>query len=151
MTYTEQQLLDLLHVFYNDYGRTPTQREVIADPRLPIHHTYRNRFGSLANAVEKAGLSNVPETYAQLHKLVGGWLQERGYPFYEYTPTSTVGEFVHFDYLVITHSGTIAIDIFDVERTRPSVIAQRLNLLGLSGYEVLTINKLEDITKLLEL
>lgn len=151
-TYTEQQLLDLLHVFYSDYGRTPTQREVIADPRLPIHHTYRNRFGSLANAVEKAGLTDLPETYVQLHKLVGGWLKERGFDFYEYMATSAVGnDFVHFDFLVITHRGTVAIDIFDVERIRPTVLAHRLELINLSGHRVLTINKLEDITLLQQL
>lgn len=151
-TYTEQQLLDMLHLFYSDYGRTPTQREVIADPRLPIHHTYRNRFGSLANAIEKAGLVDLPQTYAQLHKLVGGWLQEQGFTYYEYVPTSTTNnDFVHFDYLVITHAGTVAIDIFDIERTRSTIVANRLHLIDLTGHKVLTINKLEDLTKLLTL
>lgn len=151
-TYTEQHLLNLLHMFYSDYGRTPTQREVIADPRLPIHHTYRNRFGSLANAVEKAGLSDVPETYVQLHKLVAGWLRDHEFDFYEYVATSSVGDdFIHFDFLVVTHLGTVAIDIFDAERIYSTVLAHRLELANLSGLKVLTINKLEDIMLLQQL
>lgn len=150
MQYTDQKLLDLLHLYYSDYGRVPTQREILADPRLPTHHTYRSRFGTIANAIERAGLSDIAPLYDNLHKVVAGWLTERGFTYFEYVKSDS-DEYVIFDFVVITNAGTVVIDIFDTIKTRTSVVAQRHNLVDLSGHKVLTINNLEDIDKLSQL
>lgn len=147
-TYTEQELLNLLHLYYSDYGRIPTQREIIADDRLPIHHTYRSRFGTLANAVEKAGLSDVPATYAQLHLLIGGWLKEHDFAYYEYVRSNNGSDYVLFNYMVITHVGSIAIDIYDKDLTNKNVVKRRIQQAELSGFKMITINGLEDLHKL---
>lgn len=150
-TYTEHELLNMLHLYYSDYGRVPTQREIIADDRLPIHHTYRSRFGTLAKAIEKAGLGDVPATYTQLHLLIGGWLKERGFAYYEYIRSSNSSDYVMFNYMVITHVGSVAIDIYDKELTVEEVVKRRILQAELSGLKIITINGIEDLNKLLDI
>jgi len=52
--WTDDELLQELHHFYKEYGRIPKTRELKGN--WPNASTYRNRFGSLREAVIKAGL-----------------------------------------------------------------------------------------------
>jgi hypothetical protein len=54
--YTDQELLTLLQILASDHSKRPTHRAILKDTRLPTHHTYIRRFGSLEEAFEKAGI-----------------------------------------------------------------------------------------------
>lgn len=54
--YTDSELLTLLQILASDYSKRPTHRAILKDDRLPTHHTYIRRFGSLEEAFEKAGI-----------------------------------------------------------------------------------------------
>ena len=56
--FDDQDLIDLLLIYVTDYNRKPTQRDLLADDRFPTHITFINRFGSIAKALEQAGISN---------------------------------------------------------------------------------------------
>ena len=56
--FCDQDLIDLLLIYATDYNKLPTQRDLLADERFPTHITYIRRFGSIAKALEQAGISN---------------------------------------------------------------------------------------------
>ena len=56
--FCDQDLIDLLLIYVTDFNRKPTQRDLLADERFPTHITFINRFGSIAKALEQAGISN---------------------------------------------------------------------------------------------
>ena len=56
--FDDQDLIDLLLIYVTDFNRKPTQRDLLADDRFPTHITFTNRFGSIAKALEQAGISN---------------------------------------------------------------------------------------------
>lgn len=59
--YTDQELISLLQNLATDLGKRPTQREILYDDRMPTHHTYINRFGSIENAMIKAGINKLSD------------------------------------------------------------------------------------------
>ena len=56
--FADQDLIDLLLIYVTDYNKLPTQRDLLADERFPIHIQFINRFGSIAKALEQAGIGN---------------------------------------------------------------------------------------------
>ena len=56
--FADQDLIDMLLIYVTDYNRCPTQRDLLADERFPTHVTYIRRFGSIAKALEQAGIGN---------------------------------------------------------------------------------------------
>jgi len=121
--YTDNDLLRMLQVIVSDYNRQPTQREVLADDRLPTHHTYRNRFGTLANALQLAGLGRVPKTKSPTHSAVKECIED--------SETTLVGEWVKVGSLVvdfeIEHNGMrCLIDIVDLDNKVPDDVYQSI-------------------------
>jgi hypothetical protein len=55
--YDDRQMLDLLAGAAKAAGRMPTARQINADSNLPSASLYLQRFGSLDNAREKAGIA----------------------------------------------------------------------------------------------
>lgn len=76
--YTDTDLLRMLQIIVSDYNRQPTQRDVLSDDRLPTHHTYRNRFGTLAEALRLAGVGNVPKSKSSTHDAIRDILADSG-------------------------------------------------------------------------
>jgi len=60
MNYPKDELLMLLQLLATDHNERPKQRTVLMDPRLPTHHTYRERFGTLEEALKQAGVADFP-------------------------------------------------------------------------------------------
>ena len=56
--FCDQDLIDLLLIYVTDFNRKPTQRDLLADDRFPTHITFINRFGSIAKALDQAGIGN---------------------------------------------------------------------------------------------
>lgn len=56
-SYSDRELLDLLHSFYLKIGKNPSAASLAADPDTPNPSTYRTRFGSWTKAKELAGIS----------------------------------------------------------------------------------------------
>lgn len=54
--YTDDELIALLRVLASDLNKRPTQREILRDDRMPTHHTYIKRFGSMKEAMILADL-----------------------------------------------------------------------------------------------
>lgn len=54
--YTDDELIALLRVLASDLNKRPTQREILRDDRMPTHHTYIKRFGSMREAMVLADL-----------------------------------------------------------------------------------------------
>lgn len=54
--YTDNELIALLRVLASDLNKRPTQREILKDNRMPTHHTYIKRFGSMKEAMVLADL-----------------------------------------------------------------------------------------------
>lgn len=61
--YTDKELLDKLREKATEIGRIPTTFDLSADPDMPSSVTYRNRFGGLMVATEKAGIGKTREAY----------------------------------------------------------------------------------------
>lgn len=74
--YSSQDLLMLLQVLATDYNIKPTQRAVLTDSRLPTHHTYRDRFGSLDEALKQAGVFDFPRV-SMIHEIWGEAIRSR--------------------------------------------------------------------------
>ena len=56
--FDDQDLIDLLLIYTTDMNKVTTQRDLLADDRFPPHITFIHRFGSIAKALEQAGISN---------------------------------------------------------------------------------------------
>lgn len=56
--YTDNDLLWMLANMTLEHLTSVSNRDIIRDKNMPTHHTYGNRFGSLAEAKEKAGLTD---------------------------------------------------------------------------------------------
>jgi hypothetical protein len=102
----------MLQIIVSDYNRQPTQRDVLTDDRLPTHHTYRNRFGTLREALELAGMGAVPKTKSSTHDAIRDILTECG--------LEVVGEWVPVGSILIDfevrHGGaTHLIDLVDIK------------------------------------
>lgn len=54
--YTDDKLIALLRILASDLNKRPTQREILKDDRMPTHHTYIKRFGSMREAMILADL-----------------------------------------------------------------------------------------------
>lgn len=54
--YTDGELLSYLRKFFKENGMVPTQLDFSGDLDCPSYATYRNRFGSWNEAIERAGL-----------------------------------------------------------------------------------------------
>ena len=59
--YTDSELVALLRVLASDLNKRPTQREVLKDNRMPTHHTYIKRFGSMREALALADLDTLED------------------------------------------------------------------------------------------
>lgn len=57
--YTDGELITLLRILASDRNMKPTQRDILNDDRLPTHHTFNKRFGSVQNALGVAGLAEL--------------------------------------------------------------------------------------------
>lgn len=66
--YTDRELVVMLQILASDLGKRPTQRDILKDDRLPTHHTYIKRFGSMKEALEIADVLTL-EDRAYTHKL----------------------------------------------------------------------------------
>jgi hypothetical protein len=56
MTYTDEELCDVLRTFTDAHGRPPTAREANVSEDCPHSQTFVYRFGSWNGALEAAGL-----------------------------------------------------------------------------------------------
>ena len=54
--YSDEELLQLLRDFSNEYGITPSARKFDADPNYPNVSTYINHFGKWSRALKLVGL-----------------------------------------------------------------------------------------------
>ncbi|AZS49233.1 hypothetical protein BpsS140_00040 [Bacillus phage vB_BpsS-140] len=65
--YTDRELIALLWQLASDYNKKPTYREILADKRLPTHHTYINRFGSVKEAFRLADIDLLEDKKSALN------------------------------------------------------------------------------------
>lgn len=75
--YSDQELLDMLETAVFDYGKAPSQRIILADKRMPTHHTYNNRLGSVKEALEMIGFDEIGDNYAY-HVILGDMIKKLG-------------------------------------------------------------------------
>lgn len=54
-TYTDKKLIELLHKYYNEYGKIPSKTDIKKNPKYPSDNTYFNHFGTWSNALKLAG------------------------------------------------------------------------------------------------
>lgn len=54
--YTDEELLNCLIHFYEEYGRPPTEKDFTSNHKYPNFMTYVSRFGSWTNALKRIGL-----------------------------------------------------------------------------------------------
>ena len=104
LRYSDQELLDLLLIFCTDFNKQPSQRDILNDDRFPTHHTYIARFGSLKEAISRAGLCKIKNLSA-LHDMVKDYLETAGVVFEEWYKS----ENVFFDFLITKLDGTTVI------------------------------------------
>lgn len=125
MRYTDSHLLELLETLMFDYGKAPTQRMVLADPRLPTHHTYRARFGSIKGALGAIGLDvdSIGNSGAQ-HKVLGTIIERMGGEIVgEYVPLGSILVDYEFTYMGQTYFADLVgidgtVDILSRNMTR---------------------------------
>ena len=55
-TYTKEELLEMLRTFYENYGRTPTEKDLRECDYLAGEPTFRRHFGSFNEAKKEAGI-----------------------------------------------------------------------------------------------
>lgn len=74
--YTDEELLELLKTFEEEYGRPPTQKDFSSNPKYPNVMTYAHLFGSWQKALKLIGLDvdsivrkGIVETYYQKARL----------------------------------------------------------------------------------
>lgn len=112
MRYTDQDLIELLQIWCTDYNKLPTQRDILADDRMPTHHTYLGRFDSMKEAMKLAGISNVEDTSA-LHNILKSALIDNNNKVEEFIGIHNI----MVDFVVTGLSGeTFIIDIVNVSR-----------------------------------
>lgn len=109
--YTNQELIKLLQIWCMDFNRKPTQRDILADERMPTHHTYINRFGTLKNALIQAGVFGI-DNISILHNMVATLLQNKHIKY---------EEFIRFDKIIVDfvielYGKTFIIDIINVDK-----------------------------------
>lgn len=110
--YTNDELAILLRILATDYNRRPSQRTILKDDRLPTHHTYRKRFGSIQEALKFAGVDRYPLSGGDMHKIVKNMLRDRGIIIEgEYVPCGLV----HLDFVFIYNNKRYGIDIIERE------------------------------------
>ena len=64
--YTDRELIVMLQILASDLGKRPTQRDILRDDRLPTHHTYIKRFGSMKEALKAADVLTLEDrTYTR--------------------------------------------------------------------------------------
>lgn len=54
--YNKEELIDLLHKYYREFGKVPTTREIKAQEGYPTDYPFRRVFGSYKNALTAAKL-----------------------------------------------------------------------------------------------
>ena len=110
--YTNDELAILLRILATDYNRRPSQRAILKDDRLPTHHTYRKRFGSLQEALEFAGVEKYPQSGGNMHKIVKNMLRDRGITIEgEYVPCGLI----YLDFVFRYNNKLYGIDIVERE------------------------------------
>lgn len=121
--YTNDELLELLQIYYTDYNKQPTQREILRDSRFPTHHTYISRFGSIKNAIAEAGLGDVKNLSA-LHDIIKDHLDKEGIAYDEFI----LIENVVVDFLICDdlHEEMVVVDIVNTDGFENEAIATRL-------------------------
>ena len=143
--YSEQDLLEALYIWVTDYNKLPTHREISADNRMPTHHTYINRFGSIKNAFDAAGLSDI-NNMSMLHDLVRD--------FISYNEEHARIDNIVVDFTLDYYGTIIAIDIVNIDKFNVSdiikkrILTYRKSCVEAYGMEYVRINNLLDMQKL---
>lgn len=109
LRYNNDQLISLLQILAGDYNRKPTHRAILADSRLPTHHTYIRRFGTMNEALAIAGLTDMVDDDA-LHQALKDMVKSSSdiTIMKEWRP---VGNIIVDLYIEIKGKGRFAIDI----------------------------------------
>lgn len=143
--YSEQDLFEALYLWITDYNKLPTHREISIDDRMPTHHTYINRFGSMKAAFNAAGISNVKNT-SMLHDLVRDFI---GYNE-EYVRIDNIIVDFTLDYcgevVVIDIVNTDEFEVVDITQKR--ILTYRQSCVETYGMKYVRISGLMDMQKL---
>lgn len=116
--YTDQELVAMLRILASDYNKRPTQRAILADERLPTHHTFNKRFGSILKALDVAGLKDLIDN-SIMHDMARDVIEHFGDDIIvdEY---AQIGPIV-VDFIIDGPKGKMAIDIVNMEGVNPQV------------------------------
>lgn len=80
-SYTKDECIDKIKQFVEDYGRIPQSRDLIGNPKYPSFGTLQNLFGSLSEAIEKAGFKpDKPYTKEDFQNAIIRFAEENGRP-----------------------------------------------------------------------
>lgn len=116
--YTDQELVAMLRILASDYNKRPTQRAILADERLPTHHTFNKRFGSVLKALDAAGLKDLADNSA-MHDMARDVIEHFGDDIIidEY---AQIGPII-VDFIIDGPKGKMVIDIVNMEGVDPRV------------------------------
>jgi hypothetical protein len=128
--YSDQELIKSLRILASDYNMKPTQRDILSDDRLPTHHTFNKRFGSVAGALEVAGLSTLDDS--GLHNMV-----ESIFGYYKVAIVD-----------IKVHAGPLLIDFIVTDRDG---IMHHIDVVELKGVELELENEIANMRRTLAL
>lgn len=119
--YTDDDLLNPLETTIYDYGKRPSQRMILADVRLPTHHTFNARFGSIANALNILGYDEIGDNQAY-HVVLGDLIKKIGGEILETRPKMGTTE----KYIIADFKFSVAGHIFYVDLVGMMGISENL-------------------------
>lgn len=148
--YTDRELIERIWVWCGDYNKIPTQRDILNDDRMPTHHTYINRFGSIKKAMEYAQIDNMTEV-TSVHDAIKGLMDDSKCKF-KITDEFVKVNDITIDFKVVDDDNEIYyIDLIFLKNVGDDVIkfTNMYRPLQMDGKNYIMISSIEDLALVL--
>lgn len=150
--YTDSHLIHMLINMTLEHTKGVSNRDIIADPAMPTHHTFVNRFGSLAKAKQVAKIENSFEDrdYNSILDYLADMLRGEGHDVVRNFRVKTKDDRhdLTVPLAIVLHDQKIAIDIIPENPSEPVKIvmisrADELTSLGYvhQTYDIFSLGK----------
>lgn len=144
--YTDKELIEKIWVWCSDYNRIPTQRDILNDNRMPTHHTYISRFGSIKKSMEYAKIGDMVDM-PHVHDTIKSLMDDRKCKF------KIIDEFVKINNIVVDfkmineHGEIYYIDLVFLKNVHNEVL-EFINMyrkLQMGNEKYIMISSIEDL------
>ena len=148
--YSNQDLIDKIYIWCSDYNRIPTQRDILSDYRMPTHHTYINRFGSIKKSIEEAKLDKMVEIQS-IHEVIRELIDDNKHGFTIEDEYVKINDIV-VDFKLIDRDGnTHYMDLVFLKNVDPQIIKwiHTYRSIQMDKEDYVIVSSIEDLAKAL--